>query len=110
MVKILVTFCLLNFTLYADNVYERKCVVCHEKLPVSLQSMFMKYLLVYGGEKNFKAGLKHYLKYPSKHISVMSKLYIDNYKIKNNTDLSDEILIEAIDIYWEMLMALMREI
>lgn len=85
----------------AKNVYERECVQCHERLPVSLQSMFMKYLLVYGGEKNFKAGLKHYLKYPSEHITVMSKLFIDNYNIKNKTDLSDEVLTEAIDIYWE---------
>lgn len=101
MVKILVIFSLLNFSLFAENVYDRKCVSCHSSLPISLQSMFMKYLLVYGGEKNFKAGLKHYLKYPSKHISVMSKLFIDNYYIKDKTILSDETLDEAIDIYWE---------
>lgn len=101
MVKVLVILCLLNLSAVAENVYERECVSCHSHLPVSLQSMFMKYLLVYGGEKNLKAGLKHYLKYPSKHISVMSKLFIDNYNIKNKTNLSDEILTEAIDIYWE---------
>jgi len=101
MVKIFITFFLLNVALFADNVYERNCVACHENLPVSLQSMFMKYLLVYGGEKNFKAGLKHYLKYPSKHISVMSKLFIDNYGIKKTSKLNEKVLKESIDIYWE---------
>jgi len=101
MVKVFLTFFILNFALFADNAYERNCVTCHEGLPVSLQSMFMKYLLIYGGEKNLKAGLKHYLKYPSKHISVMSPLFIDNYGIKEMTPLREEILKESINIYWE---------
>jgi len=101
MVKILLTFFLLNYGLFADNAYERNCVVCHENMPVSLQRMFMNYLLVYGGEKNLKAGLKHYLKYPSKHISVMSPLFIASYEIKEKTALSDKVLNESIDIYWE---------
>jgi hypothetical protein len=61
----------------------------------------MNYLLVYSGEKNVKAGLKHYLKYPNKDISVMSKLFIDTYGIKHKTDLPDYVLDKAIDIYWE---------
>jgi len=85
----------------AQDAYERNCVACHKNLPTSLQRMFMKYLLVYGGEKNMKAGLKHYLQYPSKHISVMSKLFIDNYGIKKKTTLTSEELDEVLDIYWE---------
>jgi len=85
----------------ASDVYERNCVGCHRDLPTSLQRMFMNYLLVYGGEKNMKAGLKHYLQYPSKHISVMSDLFIANYGIKNKTTLSSEELDKALDIYWD---------
>ncbi len=62
----------------AKDAYERYCVDCHKELPTSLQRMFLHYLLVYGGEQNMKAGLKHYLKYPIKEISVMSELFIDN--------------------------------
>ena len=81
--------------------YERHCVFCHATLPTSLQEMFKRYLLVYGGEKNMKAGIKHYLKYPIKDISVMSELFIDTYGIKNKTTLSDDVLEKAIDVYWE---------
>lgn len=87
--------------LSSGDAYERYCVECHRELPTSLQRMFMRYLLVYGGEKNVKAGLKHYLKYPLKEISVMSDLFIDNYGIKKKTTLSDNQIDKVLDIYWE---------
>jgi len=101
MVKLLLIILLINTLSYSQDVYEKYCVDCHKDLPTSLQRMFMNYLLVYGGEKNLKAGLKHYLKYPSKHISVMSDLFIESYGIKEKTTLSDEVLDEVLDIYWD---------
>ena len=91
---------LFSIEAFAKDVYERYCISCHEPLPTSLQKMFMNYLLVYGGEKNMKAGLKHYLKYPIKEISVMNDLFLKSYAIKKPTTLSDEVLEEAIEIYW----------
>ena len=85
----------------AKDAYERHCVECHRELPTSLQRMFMHYLLVYSGEKNMKAGLKHYLKYPLREISVMSDLFIDNYGIKKKTNLSEKQIDDALDIYWD---------
>ena len=85
----------------ATDIYERRCVPCHKDLPTSLQQMFKKYLLIYSSEKFVKAGLKHYLRNPSKSISVMSELFIDTYGIKKKTILSPKELDEAIDIYWE---------
>ena len=87
--------------LSAQNVYEWNCIHCHKDLPTSLQQMFKEYLLVYSGEQNVKAGIKHYLKYPNRSISVMSDLFIDNFGIKKKTTLSPEELDEAVDIYWE---------
>ena len=86
---------------YSQDAYERHCVECHKELPTSLQRMFMNYLLVYSGEKNMKAGLKHYLQYPSKEISVMSDLFIDNYGIKKKSDLKEKEIDKALDIYWD---------
>jgi hypothetical protein len=101
MVKSILVFALLFTSVFAENAYERNCVGCHKSLPTSLQRMFMNYLLVYGGEKNMKAGLKHYLQYPSKHISVMSDLFIDNYGIKKKTTLTSDEIDKALDVYWE---------
>jgi len=86
---------------YGMDTYERNCVTCHEKLPATLQEMFKKYLLVYGGEMNVKAGIRHYLRYPSKDISVMSNLFIETTGIKKETTLPNKELDEAVDIYWE---------
>lgn len=86
---------------YGQNAYERNCVTCHKQLPATLQEMFKRYLLLYGGEMNVKAGIKHFLKYPSKDISVMSDLFVETAGIKEKTTLHKEELDEAVDIYWE---------
>jgi hypothetical protein len=48
-----------------------------------------------------KAGIKHYLRYPTKDISAMSDLFIDTVGIKKATSLSPKELDEAVDIYWD---------
>lgn len=101
MVRAVILFVVLVSGLYAEDVYERNCVECHKALPTSLQQMFKRYLLVYSGEQNVKAGLKHYLKYPLREISVMPDLFIDTYGIKEKTSLSESDIDEALDIYWD---------
>ncbi len=100
MVKSIILCLALVSGLFAQDAYERHCVECHKELPTSLQRIFMRYLLVYSGEHNVKAGMKHYLKYPLREISVMSDLFIDNYGIKEKSKLSESDIDEALDIYW----------
>jgi hypothetical protein len=83
------------------NAYERHCVACHATLPTTLQGMFKNYLLVYSGEENTKAAMKHFMRFPRRDTSVMSDLFLDTYGIKEPLNISDEDLQEAIDIYWE---------
>jgi hypothetical protein len=101
MVKKILLYSVLSVGLFAQNAYERHCVPCHRDLPTTLQGMFKNYLLVYSGEQTVKAALRHYMRYPSKHISVMSDLFIDTYGVKGRLYISDKELQEAIDIYWE---------
>lgn len=98
--KILMVICVIHL-LHAEDMFEHHCVYCHQELPASLKDMFKRYLLVYSSEVNVKAGIKHYLKYPSKDISTMSDLFIETYGIKKKTKLSDEILDEIVDSYWD---------
>lgn len=86
---------------FAEDSFERNCVSCHQQLAASLQEIFKHYLLIYSSESNVKAGIKHYLRYPSKDISAMSNLFIDTYGIKEKTTLNKKELNQAIDIYWE---------
>ena len=92
---------LLWGTLNAQDSFERHCIACHQTLPATLQEMFKRYLLTYSSENNVKAGIKHYLLYPSKDISAMSTLFVDTYGIKEKTKLSAQELDEAVDVYWE---------
>ena len=101
MVRKLFLIFTLCTVIFAEDAFEKNCVACHQELPATLQEMFKRYLLVYSSESNVKAGIKHYLKYPSKDISAMSDLFIDTYGIKEKTTLSDKELEEAVSIYWE---------
>lgn len=101
MVKYIILSLALVSGVFSQDAYERNCVECHKELPTSLQEMFKRYLLVYSGEQNVKAGLKHYLKYPLREISVMDNLFIDNYGIKKKTKLKESDIDEALDIYWD---------
>jgi len=101
MVKNILFAGMLLSMLNAQSVFERNCVTCHQTLPATLQEMFKRYLLIYSSETNVKAGIKHYLRYPSKEISAMSDLFVDTYGIKEPTYLSPKELDEAVDTYWE---------
>lgn len=101
MVRRLLLFSLLTCGIYAQDAFERNCIACHQALPATLQEMFKHYLLIYSSEINMKAGIKHYLRYPTKDISAMSDLFVDNYGIKKKSTLSQKELDEAVDIYWE---------
>ncbi len=101
MVKKIVLLAGLTLALAGEDAFERECVPCHRELPMTLQRMFMNYLLVYSGEKNTKVALKHFLRYPRKDTSVMSDLFLKNFAVKEPLLIPEEVLDEAINIYWE---------
>ncbi|MBD3792568.1 MAG: hypothetical protein IE889_00180 [Campylobacterales bacterium] len=84
----------------SSDVYMRNCIPCHEYLPSTLERMFMSYLKVYSGEFTVKESLKAYLRNPDRDMSVMSELFLDRFGIKYKTDLSEQELEEAVNIYW----------
>lgn len=101
MVKIYLTLFLLLSTLYSDDIYERNCLSCHQKLPVGIDKYFYRYLLKYSSERKVKQALTAYLKNPSKENTIMPEAFVSRFGIKQKSLLSDKELNEAIDIYWE---------
>ena len=101
MVKKLIVAISLTLSLSGQDAYEQHCVQCHRELPMTLQGMFMEYLLVYSGENNTKAALKYFLRHPRRDTSVMSELFLKNFAVKQPLVISDQALNDAIDIYWE---------
>jgi len=83
------------------TVYEKNCIKCHKKLPVSIDKYFYRYLLKYSSETNVKKSMFEYLKKPNKKMTIMPEAFIKRFGIKKKTKLSDEKLNQALDIYWE---------
>ncbi len=101
--RLTVTILLITIPLFsADvNIYERNCVKCHEKLPVSLDKFFFNYLLKYSSERQVKQALRKYLKHPKRKSSLATEEIILRYGLMPKSTLSDAELREAIEIYWE---------
>ena len=98
-----ITIAINSLNMEETNIYEGNCVPCHKYgMPTTLEKMFMKYLKEYSGELSVKATLKQFLKNPTKEDSVMSKLLLDRFSVKEESLLSDEDLDRAIDIYWDL--------
>lgn len=101
MVKIvLVLLVCINF-IFAQNSYEKNCVACHKKLPVSIDKYFYRYLLKYSSERSVKLAMKNYLIKPNKKDTIMTESFIRRFGIKEQTTLNEKQLNEALDIYWE---------
>jgi hypothetical protein len=102
MVKNIVLILLFTLSLEANNIYEKNCVSCHQKLPVSIDKYFYRYLLKYSSQTNVKAAMKNYLKIPTKQHTIMPEAFTNRFGIKKPTKLNDKQLNEAIDIYWDI--------
>ena len=98
-----ITFLLLSSLLSAENVniYERNCISCHKRLPVSLDKFFFNYLLKHSSERRVKAALCDFIKNPTKKKTLASEELIKQYGLMPKTALSDTDLRKAIDTYWE---------
>lgn len=83
------------------SVYDKNCIKCHRKLPVSIDKYFYRYLLKYSSESKVKESIFAYLKKPNKDMTIMPEAFIKRFGIKKKSKLSDKKLNEALDIYWE---------
>ena len=105
MVKVFLILFLMIISLQAadneENIYESNCVKCHSKLPVTIDKYFYRYLLKYSSEKDVKKAMFDYMKNPTVEKTIMSESFITRFGIKKKTNLSDEKLKEALDIYWD---------
>lgn len=83
------------------NPYKNDCLKCHNKLPVSIDKYFYRYLLKYSSQASVKKAMTSYLTNPSKDTTIMPEAFVKRFGIKKKTKLNEEELNEALDIYWE---------
>ncbi len=104
MVKKIIFIWLLLFISFLEaeqNIYDTNCLICHKQLSFNLEKIFFRYLLKYSDEVSVKLALIDYLKQPNSDTSVMSKEYTRSFGLKQKSELNEDKLKEAIDIYWE---------
>ena len=97
----LIILCNLSTANSKKNIYERNCVSCHIKIPVTIDKYFYRYLLEYSSEEDVKEAMFEFLKNPTKEKSLMSESIIKRFGLKRKTRLKDDELKEALDLYWQ---------
>jgi len=96
-------FCILCFVSFSSaSVYKSNCVSCHNRLPVSIDKYFYRYLLEHSSKTAVKEAMTNYLKNPSKDTTIMPEAFISRFGVKKATTLSDKDLQKALDEYWEI--------
>jgi len=70
-------------------------------MSLTMQKIFMRYLLKYSSEVSVKSALFDFLKNPNYFTSALRRDQIARYGLKGKTTLTDEELRQAIDTYWE---------
>lgn len=101
MAKLILIF-LFTLSFLLGDVYENNCVKCHDKLPVSIDKYFYRYLLKYSSERGVKNAMSEYLKKPNKDTTIMPEAFIKRFGVKKKTTLNNKELKEALDTYWEI--------
>ena len=87
------------FTLFAfahTNIFDQKCVPCHQKRGVGLKPIFFNYLLYHSSERRVKKAMKEFLLHPDPKKSLLpkkGKIYRHHFDPKT--------LDKALDIYWD---------
>ncbi len=84
-----------------ENIYERNCIPCHNPLSVGLDKFFFSYLVKYSSELSVKSALTYFLKNPDELTSALTSDQLRRFGVKSKTNLNNEELNEAIDIYWD---------
>ena len=95
MVRKFFYICLFSIFLFANeekDIYESNCVRCHDKLPVSIDKFFYKYLLKYSSEKDVKKAMFEYMKNPIDENSIMGDSFITRFGIKKKSKWLETIL------------------
>ena len=101
MVKKIVVVLSFSAVLLNADIYKTNCVSCHNKLPVSIDKYFYRYLLKHSSQREVKKAMYDYLKAPSKERSVMGESFINRFGVKKKSSLSNRKLKKALNQYWE---------
>lgn len=99
--KLIFIILLINISLSA-SIYEKNCLSCHKKLPITIDKYFYRYLLKYSSKSDVSKAMFEYLKNPSKDTTIMPEAFINRFGIKKPSSLSDKDLKNALDEYWEI--------
>ena len=97
----LIVIVTLSLPAEGGDAFTRNCIPCHRHEKVSLRTVFMNALLVYGGRENMKAGLKYFLRHPDRDTSVMGEEYFRDHPLKKPLGMDEKELDEALGIFWE---------
>ena len=94
MEKKVITLLLAGLALFGGDLFEDRCVKCHQSMGKPLKPIFFDYLLHYSSERRVKEAMREQLLHPDPSRSILGKKEIYRHKVD-----PDELDI-LLQIYW----------
>ena len=98
MVRIFISLLISLSCIHAKS-YDKECLTCHNKLPITFDKFYMQYLIKFSSNKRIKEAMFYYLKDPKKEQSVMNASVVKKLGLMPKLDLDDKTLEELIQRY-----------
>jgi len=96
--KILIFLLFVTTSLFAD-IFESNCVSCHAY--GQLNKFYSQYTLQYSSKEKTLQAMKEFLQNPSYEKSMMPRGFLNRFGLKEKTELTDDQLTQALQIYLE---------
>jgi hypothetical protein len=94
----LILFLLLLTNLFSNNIFQNNCLKCHNQ--DDLTYFIKEYTLKFSSKKNITQYMYKFLRNPTSNIPIMPYNFIIKHGYKTDTNLTNEQLKKAIDIYY----------
>jgi len=98
MVRIIIVLIVILTFSYADS-FQKNCLECHDKSPITFDKFYMQYLIKFSSEKRIKEAMFYYLKDPKIEQSVMDVNIVNGMGIMPHLNLDDDTLMKLINEY-----------
>jgi len=89
----------ISSEIHYDNTLDRQCLTCHKNNQIPSELIYRKYLLKYSTKSHISKAMKLYLQHPRQEKSTLPQQFFLKFPIKAPTNLDDDNLSEAIELF-----------
>ena len=89
----------MSWGISSEDILDKRCLSCHKTNQIPSELIYKKYLLKYSTRSNISEAMRLYLQHPKQDKSTLPQQFFLKFPIKAPTNLDDDNLSEAIELF-----------